>query len=159
MRKINLIIVSIIVSVFLFGCEKEEKDKEQTVELTIHSETKFIRSDLSGVWTDALVISDSEDKEHRALFATITEGLDYNSDYESGYEYLYKVRKVWMHNPPQDVSSIKYIFLDLLSKMRVITDNSEREVELTFYHKRLSIDPEFLKVMWQVKKCKDVMLC
>ena len=145
MRKLNLILLSIIASMFLFGCDKEEKDREKTVELTIHPETKFSRSDLSDVWTDALVISDSEDKEQRALFATITEGLDYNSDYEKGYEYLYKVKKVWMHNPPQDVSSIKYIFLDLLSKKRVITENSERDIQLYILPQRAEYRPRVFK--------------
>lgn len=145
MRKINLILVSIIVSIFLFGCEKEGKDREKTVELTIHPETKFSKSNLSDVWTDALVISDSEDKEQRALFATITEGLDYNNDYERGYEYVYKVKKVWMHNPPQDVSSIKYIFLDLLSKKRVITEDGERDIQLYILPQRAEYRPRVFK--------------
>ena len=130
MRKLNLILLSIIVSVFLFGCDKEDKDRVKTVELTIHPETKFSRDDLSYIWSDALVISDSDNKEKRTLCATITEGLDYNSDYERGYEYVYKVKKVWMQDPPQDVSSIKYIFLDLLSKKKVVTENSERDIQL-----------------------------
>ena len=72
------------------NCEKSDKVNVNTVELTIHPETRSSRSELSDIWSDALVISDSEDREQRALYATITEGLDYN-DYERGYEYLYKV--------------------------------------------------------------------
>lgn len=140
MKGLNLILVAIIASVFLFSCEKSENDKVKNVELTIHPETKFSRSELSDIWTDALVISDSEDKEQRALYATITEGLDYN-DYERGYEYIYKVKKVWMQNPPQDVSSIKYIFLELLSKKKVITENSEKDVQLYVLPQKVEYNP------------------
>ena len=144
MKKLNLILVAIIVSMFFFSCEKSEKDKVKNVELTIHPETKFSRSELSDTWSDALVISDNEDKEQRALSATITEGLDYN-DYERGYEYKYKVKKVWMQNPPQDVSSIKYIFLELLSKKKVITENSEKDIQLYVLPQRAEYTPRFLK--------------
>ena len=63
MKKLNLILVSIFVSLFLFSCEKTEKDKVKTVELTIHPETKINRSELSNTWSDALVISDSDNQE------------------------------------------------------------------------------------------------
>lgn len=145
MKKLNLILVSIFVSLFLFGCEKTEKDKVKTVELTIHPETKISRSELSNTWSDALVISDSHNQEQRALYATITEGLDYNNDFERGYEYKYKVEKVWMQDPPQDVSSIKYRFLKLLSKKKVITENSEKNIQLYVLPQKVEYTPRFFK--------------
>lgn len=145
MKKLNLILVSIFVSLFLFGCEKTEKDKVKTVELTIHPETKISRSELSNTWSDALVISDSHNQEQRALYATITEGLDYNNDFERGYEYKYKVEKVWMQDPPQDVSSIKYRFLKLLSKKKVITENSEKNIQLYVLPQKVEYTPRFYK--------------
>ena len=143
----------------LFSCDKEEKDRVKIVELTIYPETRFSRDALSYIWSDALVISDSENKEQRALFATITEGLDYN-DYERGYEYVYNVKKVWMQDPPQDVSSIKYIFLDLLSKKRVITENSERDIQLYVLPQRAEYRPRVFKggvVGGEIQRC-DAML-
>ena len=101
MRKLNLIVASIIMSAFLVSCEKEAKDTIKVVELTIHPETSYKGSVLSDIWGDALVISDNEDTDKRVL-DNITEDFDF-SDYERGYEYTYKVKKVWMHNPPQDV--------------------------------------------------------
>lgn len=145
MKKLNLILVSIFVSLFLFGCEKTEKDKVKTVELTIHPETKISRSELSNTWSDALVISDSHNQEQRALYATITEGLDYNNDFERGYEYKYKVEKVWMQDPPQDVSSIKYRFLKFLSKKKVITENSEKNIQLYVLPQKVEYTPRFYK--------------
>ena len=145
MKKLNLILVSIFVSLFLFSCEKTEKDKVKTVELTIHPETKINRSELSNTWSDALVISESDNQEQRALYATITEGLDYNNDYERGYEYKYKVEKVWMQDPPLDVSSVKYRFLKLLSKKKVITENSEKNIQLYVLPQKVEYVPRFYK--------------
>ena len=61
--------------------------------------------------------------------------------YEKGYEYLYKVKKVWMHNPPQDVSSIKYKFLELLSEKKVITENSEKDLQLYVLPQKVEYSP------------------
>lgn len=143
MRKLNLIVASIIMSTFLFSCEKEAKYSIKVVELTIHPETSYKGSELSDIWGDALVISDSEDAEKRVL-DNITEGFDF-SDYERGYEYTYKVKKVWMHNPPQDVSSIKYIFMEQLSKKKVITENSEKDIRLYVLPQKVEYSPWIVK--------------
>jgi hypothetical protein len=58
----------------------------------------------------------------------IIEGFDF--DYQRGYEYKFKVKKIWMQNPPQDVSSVKYVFIKLLSKTKVVTANSEENIQL-----------------------------
>ena len=140
MRKLNLIPVVIVLSMFLLSCTKEEKDREKIVEMTVYPETRYSGNVLSDIWSDVLIISDSDDTEKRELSGNITEGLDYD-DYEKGYEYKYKVKKVWMHNPPQDVSSIKYIFLELLSKKRVITENSEKDMRLYVLPQRVEYRP------------------
>ena len=144
MRRLSLIVASIIMSAFLFSCEKDAKDTVKVVELTIYPETSFKGSVLSDIWGDALVISDNEDAEKRVL-DNITEGFDF-SDYERGYQFTYKVKKVWMHNPPQDVSSIKYIFMDQLSKKKVITENSEKDIQLYVLPQKVEYSP------WIVKK-------
>ncbi len=128
----------------LFSCEKEAKDSFKVVELTIYPETSYKGSVLSDIWGDALVISDNEDAEKR-LLDNITEGFDYN-DYERGYQYIYKVKKVWMHNPPQDVSSIKYIFMEQLSKKKEVTENSEKDIQLYVLPQKVEYSP------WIVKK-------
>lgn len=144
MRKLSLIVASIIImSAFLFSCEKDAKDTVKVVELIIYPETSFKGSELSDIWGDALVISDSEDAEKRVL-DNITEGFDY-SDYERGYQYTYKVKKVWMHNPPQDVSSIKYIFMEQLSKKKVITENSEKDIQLYVLPQKVEYSPWIVK--------------
>lgn len=144
MRKLNLIAATIFLSILLFSCEKEAKDSFKVVELTIYPETSYKGSVLSEIWGDALVISDNEDAEKR-LLDNITEGFDYN-DYERGYQYIYKVKKVWMHNPPQDVSSIKYIFMEQLSKKKEVTENSEKDIQLYVLPQKVEYSP------WIVKK-------
>lgn len=144
MRKLNLIAATIFLSILLFSCEKEAKDSFKVVELTIYPETSYKGSVLSDIWGDALVISDNEDAEKR-LLDNITEGFDYN-DYERGYQYIYKVKKVWMHNPPQDVSSIKYIFMEQLSKKKEVTENSEKDIQLYVLPQKVEYSP------WIVKK-------
>ena len=144
MRRLSLIVASIIMSAFLFSCEKDAKDTVKVVELIIYPETSFKGSELSDIWGDALVISDNEDAEKRVL-DNITEGFDF-SDYERGYQYTYKVKKVGMYNPPQDVSSIKYIFMDQLSKKKVITENSEKDIQLYVLPQKVEYSP------WIVKK-------
>ncbi|MCH4822877.1 DUF4377 domain-containing protein [Gramella lutea] len=43
-------------------------------------------------------------------------------DFEPGYVYDLKVRKIEVENPPQDESSIKYIMINVLSKEKVSAD-------------------------------------
>lgn len=144
MRNLNLIVATIFLSTLLFSCEKEAQDSVKVVELTIYPETSYKGIVLSDIWGDALVISDNEDTEKR-LLDNITENFDYN-DYERGYQYIYKVKKVWMHNPPQDVSSIKYIFMEQLSKKKEVTENSEKDIQLYVLPQKVAYSP------WIVKK-------
>jgi hypothetical protein len=115
---------------------KENADKEKLVEMTIYPETGYGSNILSDIWTEPLLFSESDDKETQQLMDIITEGFDF--EYERGYEYTFKAKKVWMSNPPQDVSSIKYIYVGDLKKKKVITQDSEEEVELL-------ISPETVK--------------
>ncbi len=54
-----------------------------------------------------------------------------------------KVKKVWMADPPQDVSSIKYIFIDLISKEKVIKVDSERAIELSAAAETVRFTPNY----------------
>lgn len=139
MRKLYLIAVAVFGTMFLFSCEKEAKDRAENVEITIYPEIGYSGNVLSDIWSDALVISDTDDNEKR-LLDNITERFDYQ-DYERGYQYVYKAKKVWMHNPPQDVSYIKYIFLELLSKKRDITENSEKDIQLYVLPQKVEYRP------------------
>ncbi|WP_423127628.1 DUF4377 domain-containing protein [Gaoshiqia sp. Z1-71] len=129
MKKPNLLFTFVLVGVFFTGCLKESNgDKEKIVEMTIYEETGYGASVLSDILTEPLLFSDSDDNQKRMLVDILTEGFDF--DYERGYEYTLNVKKIWMKEPPQDVSSVKYVFIGLLSKKKVITEDREEEMEL-----------------------------
>jgi len=130
MKRIFLFLFLTFLCAILFSCfdGHEGKDKVKIVEMTIYPETGYGIVFLSDIWTDVLVFSDSDDNQTQILSYTITEGFDF--DYERGYEYTFKANKVWMNNPPMDVSSIKYQFVGPLTKKKVIIENSEETIEL-----------------------------
>ena len=71
----------------------------------------------------------------------ITEGLDF--EYERGYKYKFSAKKVWMQVPPQDVSSIKYEIIELISKEKVITNNSEKNLKLLVASETVKFTPKY----------------
>lgn len=141
MKRLDLFFVYVVLSILLTGCIKEEVDKEKVVEMTIYPETGYGASVLSNVWTQPLIYSIDNERDKGLLMDIIIEG--FNFDYERGYEYKLKVKKVWMHNPPQDVSSIKYVFIKLLSKKKVITHDSEEEIDLLVASKTVKFTPTY----------------
>jgi len=105
MRKLYFLSAFIVLNLFFTSCLKDEEgDKEKIVVMAIYPETGYGASVMSDILTQPLIFSDSDDNQKRMLVDIITEGFDF--DYERGYEFTLKVKKVWMHEPPQDVSSI-----------------------------------------------------
>jgi hypothetical protein len=141
MRKLKLLLCFVVVSALFSSCFKEDEgDREKIVEMTIYPETGFGGSVMSEVWTEPLMFSDSEDSRKRILVDILFEGSD-NFTYERGYEYTLKVKKIWMQNPPQDASSVKYVLLQILSKEKVITENTEKNIEVTVSDKTVKFVP------------------
>ena len=142
MRRLHLFITFIVLGLFFTSCLKdEENDKEKIVEITIYPETGYGASIMSDIWTQPLIFSDNDDNQKQMLVDIIFEDL--NIDYERGYKYTLKAKKVWMHEPPQDVSSIKYVYIELLSKEKVITENSEEIIELLVLSETVRFTPEY----------------
>jgi hypothetical protein len=139
---LSISLAFVVSGLFLTGCLKDEEgDKEKIVEMTIYPETGYSGSLMSDVWTQPLIFSDSDDNQKRMLVDIITEGFDL--DYERGYKFILKVKKVWMHEPPQDASSVKYVFIELLSKEKVIIENSEENIELFVSSQTVRFTPKF----------------
>jgi len=141
MRKLNLFVGVIILSMFFGSCTKEEADHEKIVEMTLYPETGYGASILSDVLTEPILFSDNDENQKKLMTDIITEGFDFT--YERGYEYTLKVKKVWMQNPPQDVSSIKYVFIELLSRKKVITKDSEKNIELFVSSQTVKFSPKY----------------
>lgn len=136
------IFILITLGLCLNSCQKDEAiDLEKNVEITIYPETGYGSSVLSDTWTQPLIFSDSDDNRQRLLVDIIFEGL--NLDYERGYTYTLKAKKVWMNEPPMDVASIKYIFIKQLSKEKVITEDSEENLELFVSSTTVKFTPTF----------------
>jgi hypothetical protein len=133
MKRVCLITVSLtFVFTAFYSClnlyEHEVRDREKMVEMTIHPETGYEKVFSVPLWTDILVYSDSDENQKQILFSSI-EGFDFE-EYERGYEYTFKAKKVWMSNPPMDGSNIKYIFVGPLEKKKAVVENSEENMEL-----------------------------
>jgi hypothetical protein len=127
---------------FFTSCHKDDgKDKEKIVEITIYPDTGYGASVMSDIWTQPLIYSDTDDPQKHLLLDIIAEGFDFV--YERGYKYTLKAKKIWMHEPPQDVSSIKYVYIELLSKEKAITENSEEDIELFVSSKTVKFTPEY----------------
>lgn len=125
MRKLKLLFGFIALSALLVECTKDEEDREKEVVFTIYEETGYGGAIMSTYLTEPLLFSDSDNKEIRTLTNIIIEGL-LDFDYERGYRYSFKAKKIWMSEPPQDVSSIKYDISELLSKEKVITTDVQK---------------------------------
>lgn len=141
MKKLNLLLGFIFFSMLFIGCTKEEGDKKKIVEMTIYPETGYGASVMSDIWTQPLFFSDNDENQVKLLVDIMTDGFDF--DYERGYEYKFRAKKVWMQNPPQDVSSIKYEFIELLSKEKVITDDSEENINLFVSSETVKFTPKY----------------
>jgi|GEM_PF-834848 len=142
MSRLHLFIAFIVFCLFFTSCLKDqENDKEKIVEITIYPETGYGASIMSDIWTQPLIFSDNDDNQKQMLVDIIFEGLDI--DYERGYKYTLSAKKVWMHEPLQDVSSIKYVYIELLSKEKVITENSEENIELFVSPETVKFTPKY----------------
>ncbi len=141
MKRLVLFVSIICLCASLYSCIKEEGDREKIVEMTIYAETGYGASVMNNVVTEPLIFSDSDNNQKHMLVDIITEGFDF--EYERGYEYTFKVKKVWMKEPPQDVSSVKYIFVELLSKNKVITKDSEKNICLFVASETVKFTPKY----------------
>ena len=142
MRKLYFLSTFIVLNLFFTSCLKDEEgDKEKIVVMAIYPETGYGDSVMSDILTQTLIFSDSDDNQKRMLVDIITEGFDFG--YKRGYEFTLKVKKVWMHEPLQDVSSIKYVFIELLSKEKVITEDSEKNIELFVSSETVRFTPKY----------------
>lgn len=143
MKKLNAFVVLTALIIIFSGCAKDGVDKEKDVIVTIYEHTGYGAAVLSNILTEPLLFSDSDENETGTLTDIITEGVSVHENYERGYRFTYKAKKVWMNNPPQDVSSIKYVFTELMSKERAITEDSEEEITLFISSETVKFSPRY----------------
>lgn len=141
MKKLLILLSICLLDIVLFSCTKDHADKEKIVEMTIYPETGYGGSIMSDIWSEPLIFSDSDSPQQQDLTDIIAEGFDF--DYERGNEYKFQVKKIWMQNPPQDVSSIKYVFIKSLSKTKIITADSTKNITLSVAAETVKFTPRF----------------
>jgi hypothetical protein len=117
-----------LLGISFWGCPDKDNNKEKFVDITIYSEKEYGVFWGCDCWVKVPFFSDSDDNQKRPLMNIITEGFDF--DYEEGNEYTFKAKKVWMADPPMDVSSIRYEFIGPLTKTRTVVEASEEEIEV-----------------------------
>ena len=130
MKKLNLILPCILAILFFSACSNDEKgDVQKTIEMTIYSDTGFAGYFMSdNLYGEFLLFSEEGNKNVNVLTSGGSSFDDF--DYEKGYEYKVKARKTTLANPPQDGSSIVYDYLETISKKKVVTENSEQQIEI-----------------------------
>lgn len=130
MKKLNLILPCILAILFFSACSNDEKgDVQKTIEMTIYSDTGFAGYFMSdNLYGEFLLFSEEGNKNVNVLTSA---GISFNDfDYEKGYQYKVKARKTTLANPPQDGSSIGYDYLETISKKKVVTENSEQQIQI-----------------------------
>ncbi|MFV0506543.1 MAG: DUF4377 domain-containing protein [Bacteroidales bacterium] len=123
------------------ACSENDSDKEKDVTLTIYEETGFGAPLLSDYLTEPLRFSDSDKQSQELLMDILIEGLEF--EYNRGYRYMFKAKKIWMSNPPQDVSNIKYRIKELLSKEKMVKSDSEEELTLIVASETVKFLPRY----------------
>ncbi|WP_404812014.1 DUF4377 domain-containing protein [Capnocytophaga canimorsus] len=143
MKTTHLLIV-LLLGFCGIGCSKAtDEDIEKIVEFTIYPETTYGRHVLSSTWTEDIVFSDSDNDKKQDAFHTIIDKIK-SVNFEKGYQYVYKAKKIWIRKHQiADVSSIKYVLLEQIKKEKVITQDTEQELELKVGHELVKFLPAF----------------
>ena len=134
---LSLVLSCVVAILFLSSCSNDDdKDVQRTIEMTIYSDTGFAGYFMSdNLYGEFLLFSEEGNKNVNVLTSGGSSFDDF--DYEKGYEYKVKARKTTLANPPQDASSIVYDYLETISKKKVVTENSEQQIEIEVGPKKL----------------------
>ena len=97
----------VALSLVAAGCSRTEK-------LTIASET----ADCVGVGPQKCLLIKRSGNESWELWYSGIQGFTH----EKGYEYVVKIRKEEVKNPPADASSVKYVLKRIVSKTKKDSD-------------------------------------
>ena len=161
MRKLKLLLCLTITTTFLLSCSKDDDgDVEKVIEMTIYPETGYSGYVMSeDVYGEFLCFSESDSNEKKVL--TDGGGSLNNFDYEKGYEYKIRAKKTFLKNPPQDASSIRYDYIETLSQEKIITENSEQNIEIEVAPEKIGFIPrsgnEIEQALFVRKKGEDKM--
>lgn len=141
MKQINLVLLILTFGMFSSCMNDDDQDRVKIVNMTIYPEIGYGGFIMSETFTEQMIFSESDNTEKRQLSHIITEGFDF--DYKIGSEFTFKAKKIWMNNPPQHVSSIKYEFIGPLNEKKVLTENSEEILNIAVHPNLVKFHPRF----------------
>ncbi len=160
MKHINLVLAVLALGIFVSCMKDDSHDREKIVNMIIYPEITYGKSFMSDIYTEQLLFSESDNSEKRQLSDIITDGFDFN--YKIGTEFSFKAKKIWMNNPPQDVSAIRYEFIGPLKERRLVTKNSEAIINISVSPNLVKFHPRFSEPneqdehkVYDAMKCKD----
>ena len=112
--KIRFLFCIILLATLFVGCKKDEK--ETVVLMTVDAETVWRLPLLSiGFPDEYMQVKEVISDEVSHMYFSQIEGFNY----EKGFEYLIKVKKTKIDNPPMDGYSISYSLIEVISKTEV----------------------------------------
>ena len=107
-------VMVVLISLLFLGCKKEESDK--VVVMTISPELVWGGVRPPGNPEDLVQVMECKiDNTGEILHLWIGEIEGF--DYVEGFTYKLKVKIVKISNPPADASSVKYVLVEVLSKV------------------------------------------
>ena len=109
-----IVTIALCSSCLDFLDNREPKDWSESVKVYVASETGVYFSSWWGLDNPAEGMKIKEEKMdywYTVHFETIEDFT-----YERGYEYILKVKKTHLANPPADGSSVRYRLIEILSK-------------------------------------------
>lgn len=120
--EIKLHLVAIVLSLTLFtgsSCSIKggPQGKQEIVELRVN----HFKQTAVGVMPQLVMLIQEDDEIGSENWSLLYDRIE-RFDFEPGYIYDLKVRKIEIENPPQDASSVKYIMINLRSKEKVSAD-------------------------------------
>lgn len=142
MRFFNVVLAILATSSGLMSCEKEDSiDRVKEVEMTIYPEIGYGAPIMSEILSEVMIFSETDNPEKQQLSNIITEDFDF--DYQIGHQYTFKAQKIWMNNPPQDVSSIKYKKVGSVEIKKQVTNDFTESMTMTLKPSKVSFVPRF----------------
>lgn len=106
----RLVFLSAVMLSLLAACSRSGTEL-----LTVASETRACSG--VGEW-ECMLVRHGDAQQWEYFYGNIA-----GFDYEPGYEYVLRVKKEEVTNPPQDASSIKYTLVKVVSKEKVASQN------------------------------------
>jgi hypothetical protein len=94
--------------------DNEPKDWTETVTINVSAETVMYTPILSTIPIEGMNIKETTETHWISTYFSSIAGFTY----ERGYDYLLKVEKTHLVNPPADASNVSYKLIEILSKVK-----------------------------------------